>query len=86
MRSSPHLNLMKSDPHIRLCDMDHLQQLLKDRADPWGVLWTLGRQQFKIIASEANDSYNAGMGRALILYDSAQILLDKNENSLRHSR
>jgi len=29
------------DPHLRLCFVDHLQQLLKDQADPWGVSWAL---------------------------------------------
>ena len=46
--------------------VDRLQQLLKDLTDSWGVLGAAGRQQFKIIASEANDSYNAGIGRARI--------------------
>ena len=50
------------------------------------VPWAVGRHQFKIIASEANDYYSAEIGRARILHDSAQILLDKNGNTLRHSR
>ena len=29
------------DPHLRLRSVNHLQQLLKDHADSWGVLWAL---------------------------------------------
>jgi hypothetical protein len=72
--------------HIGLSLVDDPQQLLKDLTDSWRVPWAVGRQQFKIIASEANDSYSAGIGRAHILHDFAQILLDKNGNTLRHSR
>jgi hypothetical protein len=28
-------------PHLHLRSVDQLQQLLKDLADPWGLLWAL---------------------------------------------